>query len=195
MSVELPGAARRLTGMRAFLSILTLVALTGCAASGDTSSQTGAADQLPVSEVPSPAASEAPPATGGGEVLCPEPAGDGDLTAVDAGCQPPDQQPKAEVVTPRPGMVNVAPIPWVRAEPTGDGTTLRVTWTSGVEPCYVLDHVVVEEAPDAVTVTLFQGSDPAAGTAVCIEIATDKTVEVQLSAPLGDRPVLDGSQT
>lgn len=180
--------------MRALILLLTLVTLAGCAGSASDTVAGGSSAELPVSEVPTEADSGVPGSTGSGEILCAELAPEGEMTTDAPGCQTPDEQAKGEQVTPRPGMANVAPLRWQTAEPGSDDQTLRVTYTSGVEPCYVLDSVEVEESPEQVTVTLLQGSDPAAGDAVCIEIAEQRVVEVPLSAPLGDRPVVDGSQ-
>lgn len=129
--------------------------------------------------------------TGSGEVLCPEPT-PGSLP--EPGCEPtPGTGQEAELVTPRPGMAGTRPIPWTGAEPIGDGATLRVTWISGVEPCQVLDRVEVAETETEVQVTLVEGSDPASPDAVCIELGVSKAVEVDLSAPLGERTVVDGA--
>ena len=65
--------------------------------------------------------------------------------------------------------------------------------SGGVEPCFALDRAVVEETPEAVTVTLYAGSDPAQPDAMCIEIALLMAVEVPLDAPLGGRPIRDGA--
>lgn len=105
--------------------------------------------------------------------------------------QPSDDQP--ELVTPRPGMADVRPRPFEDVRVLGDGATLRVTYWSGVEPCYVLDHVEVEETDERVTVTLHEGHDPAQADTACIEIAVQKTVDVRLERPLGDREVVDGA--
>lgn len=146
--------------------ILVLALLTGCA-QADNDSVSGA--------------------TGSGEILCSE-----EGTIPPPECLPPDAG-EPELVTPRPGMADVRPIPWERAEPVGDAR-LRVHWTGGVEPCYVLDRVEVTETAETVTVTLFQGSDPTAPPdQACIEIGVFKAVEVDLEAPLGDRTVVDGA--
>ena len=63
----------------------------------------------------------------------------------------------------------------------------------GVEPCFVLDRVEVEETADTVTVTLRAGSDPARPGVACIEIALWMSVEVRLAAPLGGRVIRDGA--
>ena len=52
------------------------------------------------------------------------------------------------------------------------------TWTSGVEPCYVLDRIVVEKGADSFTITLFEGHGP--GEPICIEIAKTKQASVDL---------------
>jgi len=96
------------------------------------------------------------------------------------------------LVTPRPGMAGVRPVPWQRAVPDGD-RALVVTWTSGVEPCSVLDSVRVSYAARTVTVTLREGHDPAAGDVACIEIARETAVRVSLAEPLRGRTVVDGA--
>jgi hypothetical protein len=49
------------------------------------------------------------------------------------------------------------------------------------------------ETPDAVRVTLYQGSDPSAGQVACIDIAVLKQVTVTLDHPLAGRNVVDGA--
>lgn len=91
-------------------------------------------------------------------------------------------------------MKDVRPRPFERAKPSDDGRTLTVIYWSGVEPCSVLDHVDVKETATAVTVMLFEGSDPDAGDVACIELAVKKATEIQLDEPLGDRKVKDGAE-
>ena len=98
------------------------------------------------------------------------------------------------LVSPRPGMADANPVGWDTYAVSDDERTLTFTFYSGVEPCYVLDRVEVDETDELVTVTLFVGSDPAAGDVACIEIAQLMKVEVQLDAPLGDRDVADGAE-
>jgi hypothetical protein len=106
---------------------------------------------------------------------------------------PSDPYAGAEPVEPRPGMDGVAPIPFDKVVVGDDDRTLTVYFWSGVEPCYVLDHVDVDENAGAITITLFQGHDPSAVTAVCIEIAVLKKVEVQVAAPVAGRRIADGA--
>ena len=65
----------------------------------------------------------------------------------------PDQG--AKLVEPTPGMADVRSHIFDHAFVNDDGTSVTVFFWSGVEPCYVLDRVDVDEGPDAVTITLF----------------------------------------
>ncbi|MFN2556034.1 MAG: hypothetical protein ABR592_04055 [Nitriliruptorales bacterium] len=107
---------------------------------------------------------------------------------------PPAQPSGAQNVRPRPGMADLRPVPFESATPEGDGITVRVLWWSGVEPCYVLDHVAVVESAASVTITLFEGHDPAAQDLACIELAVQKSTRIELDHPLGSREVVDGAQ-
>ena len=90
-------------------------------------------------------------------------------------------------------MVGVTPTAFDTATIGADDVTLTITFWAGVEPCSVLDHVDVREGPAAVTVTLYQGSDPNAGDVACPEIAMLKQVSVTLDAPLAGRDIVDGA--
>jgi hypothetical protein len=56
-----------------------------------------------------------------------------------------------------------------------------------------LDHVGVDSGADAITVTLFQGSDPTAGQVACPAIAVYKQTIVTLDEPLAGRSIVDGA--
>ena len=99
----------------------------------------------------------------------------------------------AQKVEPTPGMAGVNPTAFDKVVVGDDGKTLTIFFWSGVEPCYVLDHVEVDKSRDAITATLFQGHDPSAGDVACIEIALLKKVVVQLDEPVGDRRIVDGA--
>ncbi len=167
--------ARRLTCMnRIVLAIACLVVAVGSIACGSPD------------EEPTP-----PPAAGGGSpadpespvTMTPEPGS----SVHDVGGQP-------ERVRPRPGMADVRPVPWESAHPTPDRRHLRIVFWSGVEPCNVLDHVEIEYAPDEITVTLFEGSDPEQPDVACIEVALRKVVRVALDEPIDGRPITDGAK-
>jgi hypothetical protein len=98
-----------------------------------------------------------------------------------------------ELVEPRPGMAGVRPHAFDRVDVSEDGRTATVLYWSGVEPCYVLDHVDVEYGANAVTITLYEGHDPDADDVACIEIALMKKVVVELDEPVGDREIVDGA--
>jgi hypothetical protein len=74
-------------------------------------------------------------------------------------------------VVPKPGQHDVHHIAAKALDARVDGRTIVVaaTWTSGVEPCYVLDSIVVDEGDGTYTITLREGHGP--GDTVCIEIA------------------------
>ncbi|WP_283139801.1 hypothetical protein [Rhizohabitans arisaemae] len=101
--------------------------------------------------------------------------------------------PAASPVEPRGGTTTPQPVRWTSAVPVGDGRTLRVTWTSGVEPCYTLDRVNVVEDDRTVEVTVWEGQDSRVQNVACIDIAVAKTTTIRLDAPLGNRTVIDGT--
>lgn len=88
--------------------------------------------------------------------------------------------PAGGVVVPKPGQLDVHPIPAETLSARVDGRRVVVTvgWTSGVEPCSVLDTVVVERGEASFAITLREGHGP--GDQVCIAIAEAKTTEIDL---------------
>jgi len=69
----------------------------------------------------------------------------------------------------------------------------RIFFTSGVEPCYVLDHVKVNYLAERIMVTLYEGSRRGALTQGCIALAVFKAVDVRLDQPIGRRTFGDGA--
>lgn len=104
-----------------------------------------------------------------------------------------DPSDGAQKVEPTPGMADVRPRPFDKAVVSDDGTSVTIFFWSGVEPCYVLDHVDVEYGTGAITITLFEGHDASEGDVACIEIAVLKKVVVELDEPAGDRRIVDGA--
>lgn len=103
-------------------------------------------------------------------------------------------EPQPQIVEPTPGMSNVVPRPFDAATVGDDGRTVSIDFWSGIEPCAVLDHVDVSYGDDAVTITLFEGSDLSTGEDVaCIEIGVLKRVVITLDEPLDDRQIVDGA--
>ena len=86
----------------------------------------------------------------------------------------------ANLVVPKPGQLDPNPVSAAGLAVSVDGrhVTVRLTWWSGVEPCYVLDSVRVIRDGQTITLTAFEGHGP--GDAVCIEIAQLKATVVDL---------------
>ena len=77
------------------------------------------------------------------------------------------------------------PVSWTRL--TVADTHLRIGYDGS--PCQLSNAAVVRETPDHVVVTAYADVRPGA----CISMAVGYHVDVQLSAPLGSRPVYDGA--
>ncbi|OBK76693.1 hypothetical protein [Mycobacterium sp. 1274761.0] len=95
-------------------------------------------------------------------------------------------------VTEDPSLVDVRPLAvdsWSRAR---DANAVAVNFTSGAPTCSGV-HADVHETADDVTVALQAGTLPDAVGRMCIMLAVFGTLEVPLSAPLGDRRVLNAS--
>ncbi|MFL5727185.1 MAG: hypothetical protein ACJ77F_12690 [Chloroflexota bacterium] len=86
----------------------------------------------------------------------------------------------ATLLIPHPGTVNPRPVAveQIAVNVEGHHVTAKLRWTSGVEPCYVLDSVVVSRDANDFEVTVVEGSgDP---NQMCIEIAQTKATIVDL---------------
>jgi hypothetical protein len=150
------------------LGLLTALALAACSA--------GAAPSGPVPDAtaPTPGASQ-----GGGGGSSGDP-GSGDLPgSIHPGPVDPGMG-EAELVIPHPGQLNPHPVTAIGLEPNIDGrhVTVKLTWYSGVEPCYVLDSVRVDQAGGEILLTIIEGSSDL--NAACIEIAKLKATIVDL---------------
>jgi hypothetical protein len=109
--------------------------------------------------------------------------------------EPAPPVPAEPVITePAPGTTtDPRPRTFDSASIGDDDLTVTIDFVSGVEPCYVLDHVDVDESSDRVTITLFEGSDVSAGQVACIEIGVFKRTIVTLDQPLAGREIVDGA--
>ena len=148
------GSRSRALGL--ILAIAVVPALAGCSSAGA-----------------SPAASLAPSEDPNTSVGTDLPVPSDDPALVD---------PVGQVVVPKPGQLDVRAVPaqTLSAIVTGRRVTVTIDYTSGVEPCYVLDSIVVAVGADAGTfaITLREGHGP--GDVVCIEIAQSKRAIVDL---------------
>jgi hypothetical protein len=88
--------------------------------------------------------------------------------------------PGGKFVLPKPGQLDVHPVQADSLAARVDGSTIvvTVTWTSGVEPCTVLDSIEVRKGQARFTVTLREGHGPEE--VVCIAIAEQHKTEFEI---------------
>lgn len=88
----------------------------------------------------------------------------------------------ANTVVPVAGRVDPHPInvQHIRAAVDDAGVRVELRWYSGVEPCYVLDSVVIarDEVAKTIRITVIEGSN--AGDQACIDLAELKATVVDL---------------
>lgn len=133
----------------------------------------------------SPPASSPPPAASPSV----EPSGDppGDLPTTD-----PNTGFAGKDVVPKPGQIDVHPVPADSLTATVDGDTIVVSaiWTSGVEPCHVLDSIVVDRDDAGWTITLREGRGPEE--IACIAIAEQHRTTFEIpDVPAGTYRIAD----
>ena len=104
------------------------------------------------------------------------------MSADPGGGLPGDPGPIAggDFVVPKPGQLDVHPIAAdsLFAQVDRRHVIVIINYTSGVEPCSVLDTIVVERGEGTFAVTLRQGHGP--GNQVCIMIARIMKTQVDL---------------
>jgi len=88
----------------------------------------------------------------------------------------------ARLVVPKPGQLDVRDVraDELEARVEGDAIIVTVSWTSGVEPCNVLDQVLVGKGENAYSITLREGHGPEE--VACIAIAELHKTEVNLGS-------------
>lgn len=154
-----------------------------------------AALMMPACAEKADVASPGTPATGGGTTGDP---GDGVTSTM---APSPTATPSfggdqgSQLVVPKPGTTKPRPRPWQDVKPGADGRSVRIYFTSGVEPCSVLDHVKVTYLAERIILTLYEGSDSRAKTQICPDLGVFKAVDVRLDEPIGGRTFGDGSPT
>lgn len=133
----------------------------------------GAAPSATPSQPPSDAPVSAPPSIGG---------------ATD-----PPPVIGAKPVVPKPGQaINIHPVPAddLRARVDGNKIIVTAVWTSGVEPCTILDSIVVDKGEGTYTVTLREGNSPQE--IACIAIAEQHITEFEIpDVAAGDWTISD----
>ena len=100
---------------------------------------------------------------------------------IDSGV-PPLGEPK--MVFAHPGQADVHPVSVVKLEVAVSGrrAALTAVWWSGIEPCTMLDSVLVRRAGSTISITVREGSPPNAGSVACIDIALLKGTLVDLGS-------------
>jgi hypothetical protein len=112
----------------------------------------------------------------------------------DPSTQPPTEPPVgAKPVVPKPGQaINAHPVSAESLSARVEGSTIRVTatWWSGVEPCTILDSIVVDKGEGTYTLTLREGSSPQE--IACIAIAEQHVTEFEIpNVAAGTWKILD----
>jgi len=136
--------------------LITMALLAACASGG-------AAPSADPTQAPPDAPVTAPPSDGSGVNPNPDPG---------IGAKP---------VVPKPGQaINVHPVVADSLAARVDGNTIVVTatWTSGVEPCTILDSIVVDRGEGTFTITLQEGNSPQE--IACIAIAEQHVTEFEI---------------
>jgi hypothetical protein len=103
-----------------------------------------------------------------------------DASPTDDGVGTIGQPSGAPFVVPKPGQLDVKPIKAEEITAAVDGrhVVLTIAWTSGVEPCYVLDSIVVDQGDHSFAITLREGHGPE--DVMCIQIAERHQTQVDL---------------
>jgi len=159
------------------LGLVAVLVLGACSAAAAPSGSAGPADS-PSAAAPSTNPSDGTGAGSSGDIGQTDPSlpigGAIDPIPVDPGLG------QAKLVIPRPGQLNPHPVGAASLEPavTGRHVLVKVTWWSGVEPCNVLDSVLVARSGTDILIELVEGSGDA--NAICIEIAEQKATIVDL---------------
>jgi hypothetical protein len=93
--------------------------------------------------------------------------------------------PAQAFVVPKPGQLEVHPVPIDSFSARVDGSKILVTatWTSGVEPCYVLDRIEVDPKDGTFTITLMEGHGPEEIACIMIAKVHKTEFEIPTTAP------------
>ena len=133
----------------------------------------GAAPSANPSQPPSDTPVSAPPSTGNGS--------------------DPGPVIGAKPVVPKPGQaIGLHPVPAEELRARVDGNKIIVTaiWTTGVEPCTILDSIVVDKGEGTYTITLREGSSPQE--IACIALAEQHVTEFEIpDVAAGDWTISD----
>jgi hypothetical protein len=160
--------------------VLVVAACGGAATSATPTPAASAPPSVPAATptpVPVPSASDGAGGAGGSGVAGNPGAGGGVVDPAPGGGAAGDPT----LVKPVAGLAGIHAVAAssLEATVTGRRVTVRVSWTSGVEPCYALAGVDVVRDGSMFTLTVAEGSAAAPDT-MCIEIAMFKATDVDL---------------
>jgi hypothetical protein len=147
-------------------ALAVLVVLVAACSSGGVAPASRAPSLAP-SPSQSPSTSQGPDTPIGTDV---PPNGGGDPGGIGGG----------DFIVPKPGQLEPRPVRIDKLTAAVDGRHVVITaaWTSGVEPCYVLDTVIVARGDKSFAITLREGHGPEQ--VMCIEIAQMKQTRIDL---------------
>lgn len=161
------------------LAVLIVPVLAGCS-----SGAVASASPKPSTPPPSSPPSGAPSADPGSSVG----------TDLPIASDPGVIDPEGRLVSPVPGQLDVHPISAERLTASIDGRRVVITiaYTSGVEPCSILDSIMVQKGSGSFAITLREGHGP--GDPICVMIAESKRTLVDLGElEAGDYRISDAT--
>jgi hypothetical protein len=138
----------------------------------------GCSAAAPAPPSPSPVAPAASPSAASSSPDPMVPPDDGVVGGGGGGVPPAPGQPT--LVAPKPGQMDVheVAIEELSARVSGHRVVVNARWTSGVEPCHVLDSVAYKRDGRTITIAVREGSS--ARDAMCIELAMFKVTAIDL---------------
>jgi ABC-type transport system substrate-binding protein len=161
-------AGRTIAGLVSFALLLAACTSAAAPSTAPSASPTEPSPDTPVSASPSDG-------TGGGSSADP---------GIGVGAKP---------ILPKPGQaIDIHPIAaeQLAARVDGNKIIVKAVWTSGVEPCTILDSIVVDQSGGTYTITLQEGSSPQE--IACIAIAEQHVTEFEIpNVPPGSYTITD----
>ena len=126
----------------------------------------------------SPSASPAPVAPSSSPPASAQPPSDTPITAPPSAAPSDGNLGGGKLVVPKPGQLDVRTVKAdeLVARVEGSSIIVTVSWTTGVEPCNVLDQVIVDQGEGSYAITLREGHGPE--DIACIAIAETHLTEV-----------------
>jgi hypothetical protein len=100
--------------------------------------------------------------------------------ALPSASEPAVLDPAGRLVVPAPGQLDVHPISaeTLTAAVSGRRVVITIAYTSGVEPCSILDSIMVQKGSGSFAITLREGHGP--GDPICVMMAESKRTQVDL---------------